>query len=155
MPGGWKEAEPENSACNCLDMLAEDAGEESSDGEQDITLNQSQEDKLLEDEASPPIQVQLDPKVWKRGDYMKLWLDSDANTEDKEAPLEIYPGTALVIGKWKDNNTVGVSKLSQFPLGGLEGVFEIVDLNLTIPSFDNSCSKEGVVIPLFSSVSRT
>ena len=71
---------------------------------------------MLEKEVPPPSPVKLDPKVWERGDYMKFWLDSDANTEDKEAPLEIQPETALVIGKWKDNNTLGVSKLSQFHL---------------------------------------
>ena len=111
-------------------------------------LNKSQEDKFLEEEVLPPSPVKLDPKVWERGDYMKFWLDSDANTEDREAPLEIQPETALVIGKWKDNNTLRVSKLSQFPLGGLEGMFEIINLNLMIPSFDNSLSKEGVVISL-------
>ena len=108
---------------------------------------------MLEEEALPPTQPKLDPKVWNRGEYMKLWLDSDANTEEKETPFdssdfETFPGTALVTGNWKDNNKLNAAKLSQFPLGGLEGLFEIVDPNLTIPSFDNSCSKEGVVISL-------
>ena len=83
-----------------------------------------------------------------KGDFLKTWLHSEANKEDKEVPLRIQPETALVTQRWKDQNSLGVARLSQFPEGGLEGLFDILDQNLTIPSFDNSLSKEGVAITL-------
>ena len=106
---------------------------------------------MLDDEAVPP--HQLDPKVWNCGEYMNLWLDTEANIEEQENPFnssdfDTYPGTALITTSWKVNNKLNAAKLSQFPQGGLEGVFKIVDPNLTIPSFDNGSSKEGVVITL-------
>ena len=84
---------------------------------------------------------------------MNQWLASEANIEEHENPwnssdFDTYPGTALITKGWGANNKLNASKLSQFPRGGLEGLFKIVDPNIMIPSFDNASSKEGVLITL-------
>ena len=111
-------------------------------------MTKDEVDKLLDVEALPPAPTKYDPKVWEKADFCKTWLLTEANKEDPEAPLLIQPETALVTTRWKDQNSLGVAQLSQFPKGGLEGLFDILDLNLTLPSFANSCSKEGIAISL-------
>ena len=58
-----------------------------------------------------------------------------------------YPGTALVT-KWGSNTKLNPVLLSRFPHWGLKGLLDIVDPNITIPTFDNSMSKEGVLITM-------
>ena len=103
-------------------------------------------DWLLDWVAPPPCTTKYDPKVWGRGNFCITWLEQ-ATDNGKNVP-SVDPATALVTKKWKDDNGLGEPQLSQFPKGGMEGLFDIIDLNLTIPSFSNSCSKEGIAISM-------
>ena len=103
-------------------------------------------DQLLGRGASPPCTTKYDPKVWGRGKFVKSWLDQ-VTDYGKNIP-SIDPATALVTKLWKNGNELGEPQLSQFPKGGTEGLLKIIDLNLTIPTFSTSLSKEGIAISL-------
>ena len=162
-PEGWKEPPAETANCGCeeggsaapgdISLLAADLNSAkildlSSLAER--VNDKDYVDSLLGKDTEPDHKLKHDQ--WKRGDYCIWWLDSDANIEEQENPFissdyNTYPGKALVT-KWGQNSKLNPVTLSQFPRWGLEGVLEIVDPNLTIPSYDTNQSKEGVLITL-------
>ena len=161
-PESWIEPPADAANCGCSEGGSEAPGEISlltanldSANILDLTLAERENDSdfvnnLLGSANEPD--HKLKPEQWKRGDYLLGWLDGESNIEEQENPFNssdysMYPGKALIT-KWGNNSKLNPVVLSQFPHWGLEGVLLIVDLNLTIPSFDTSQSKEGVLITM-------
>ena len=121
-------------------MYSEDPGEQSflsARSDPDATKDSILDNTLAEVNKSTDLAThlldkdgpdhKLDPSAWCHGDYMTTWLEGEANLEEIDNPwnssdFEKYPGTALITN-WGSNTKLTASKLSQFPRGGLEGLF--------------------------------